>query len=213
MAGFLATVMKLPVLRLRGRCCRPRYSTHITSVRLAALREHKCSYELCMNTRVGTAAAINDCHKAAYRTGNCKLFTVLLFHSVVATLLTCERGTRYQCGTGTYTDLPLFLEANATVSTLSGLLTARRSVARRTGLSDGDRLVWVLSRKQITVTLSLLTHFTEGVSLGPLTLHKMGLKEIGVDGNVVLKWVLKKELCMATFLFMVHITLFPVLNQ
>lgn len=120
------------------------------------------------------------------------MFTVLLFHSVVATLLTCERGTRYQCGTGTYTDLPLFLEPNATVSTLSGLLTGRRSVARRTGLSDGNRLVWVLSRKQITVTLSLLTHFTEGVSLGPLTLHKMGLKEIGVDGNVILKWVLKE---------------------
>ena len=81
-------------------------SCDIVSVRLAALREHKCAHELCMNTRAATTAAMKDRHCATRRTGNRKLIPLLLVngllllvcHSVVAMLQMCREGNRYQFG-------------------------------------------------------------------------------------------------------------------
>ena len=89
-------------------------SCDIVSVRLAALREHKCIHELCMNTRAATTAAMKDPQCATRRTGNRKLIPLLLVngllllvcHSVVATLQTCQKGSRYHFGSDTHTDLP-----------------------------------------------------------------------------------------------------------
>ena len=86
-------------------------SCDIVSVRLAALREHKCGHELCMNTRSATTAAMKDRHCATHRTGNRKLIPLLLVtellllvcRSVVAMLQTCQKGSGYHFGSDTHT--------------------------------------------------------------------------------------------------------------
>jgi len=86
-------------------------SCDIVSVRLAALREHKCGHELCMNTRAAITAAMKDRHCATHRTGNRKMVPLLLVngllllvcHSVMAMLQTSQKGSRYHFGSDTHT--------------------------------------------------------------------------------------------------------------
>jgi hypothetical protein len=62
----------------------------IVSVRLVALREHKCGHELCMNTRAATTAATKDRHCATRRTGNRKLIPLLLINGLLMLVCQCS---------------------------------------------------------------------------------------------------------------------------